>query len=208
MKDVFIRSVAWQQTVLLLSVTLVLVTACSFPPTVQYIGHSYEPVKNIDLFLAEDSIPRAYRIMGRLQAEASYEYRADKIQEYVIEYAAKRGANAVIIEGLDVFEGEPVHETQIVEKQRDDAKSSTVSVTDSVKNAAAERQRAGERSRTSDKPPTEDGSGSASSQKQPSGTKTTQVERTAGESTRSTTIRELSYRPRWLQLRATLIRYE
>ncbi|MCZ7556457.1 MAG: hypothetical protein M5R41_08655 [Bacteroidia bacterium] len=184
------------------------VAACSTPPLVQYVGHSYEATEKVDLFLAEDPIPRAHRVMGRLQAEAAFEYRADRIQEYVLKYAAERGAHAVIIEGLDIIEGEPVHETQIVEKKRDDAKSTSVSVTDSVKNAATERQRSAERSRRVEQPSDTLQSGSRAGETQPAATRTKQIERSAGESTTSTTIRELSYRPRWLHLRATLIRYE
>ncbi len=197
---------ALYQTVLLASIVPLILAACLGPhPTVQYIGHSYPPVERIDMYLAEDSIPRAYRVMGRLQAEAPYEYRADKVQEYVVSYAAEHGASAVIIEGLDVMEGEPVHETQIVEKTQDNSKSTSVSVTDSIKNAANERQRTAERSRTPEKAP---GGGTGTQSKPAAGTKTSEVERTSGESTSSTTIREVSYRPRWLQLRAVLIRYE
>jgi hypothetical protein len=191
------------RTALLFSVAVLILAACSAPPMVQYIGHSYEATERVDLFLAEDPIPRAHRVMGRLQAEAAFEYRADRIQEYVLQYATERGAHAVIIEGLDILEGEPVHETQIVEKKRDDAKSTSVSVTDSVKNAATERQRAAERARSAENP-----SGTAAPEKQPTATRTTQTERTAGESTNSTTIRERSYRPRRLHVRATLIRYD
>jgi hypothetical protein len=196
------------RTALLLPFAVLFLAACSVPPMVQYIGHSYEATERVDLFLAEDSIPRAHRVMGRLQAEAAFEYRADRIQDYVVKYAAERGAHGVIIEGLDIFEGEPVHETQIVEKKRDDAKSTSVSVTDSVKNAATERQRSAERSRGTEQRSDTLRSGSSSPNQQPSATRTKQVERTAGESTSSTTIRELTYRPRWLQLRATLIRYD
>lgn len=191
-----------------LFLTLLALTACTAPPMVQYIGHSYEATEHVDLFLVEDSIPRTYRIMGRLQAEAAFEYRADRIQDYVLKYAAERGAHAVIIEGLDILEGETVHETQIVEKKRDDAKSTSVSVTDSVKHAATERQRSAERSRRLENPSDTLQSGPRAAEAQPAATRTKQIERSAGESTTSTTIRELSYRPRWLHMRATLIRYE
>lgn len=162
-----------------------LLSACT-TPTVQYIGHSFPESETIQMYLLQDSIPHSYREIGTLQAEAPMAYEAENLQEYVLDYARKHGAHAVIIEGLEVIEEDPVHVTEITEKTKaaKDGKSQTV--TDSVKIRRNRR----------DNPDGKDAERS---------TTETQEDTRA---VRTTTVQERVIRPRRLVINAILIRYE
>ena len=165
---------------------LVLITAlvagCA-SPQVQYIGHSYPESERVDMYLLQDRIPGSYRVIGTLQAEAPMSYEAENLQAYVLDYAKKKGAHGVIIEGLEVIEEDPVHVTEITEKTKAATDSKSRTVEDSVKTRRSrDREPDAKRSTTDTKEDT--------------------------RAVTTTTVQERVIRPRRLQLNASLIRYE
>ncbi|MBE0642480.1 MAG: hypothetical protein IH600_00190 [Bacteroidetes bacterium] len=164
---------------------LLIFSGCS-APLVHYIGHTYPETDHVDMYLLQDSIPRAYRVMGTLQAEASMGYEAENVQAYVLDYAREHGAHGVIIEGLEVIEEDPVHVTEITEKTKAASDAKTQTVQDSVKARDARR----------------------GSSKDAGAQRTTTNTQQDAQAVKTTTVQERVVRPRRIQLNATLIRYE
>jgi hypothetical protein len=94
----------------LLSALLALTTACA---KVDYIGRVYPPTMQVDLFFAEQDVPRPYDVMGRVVATGNDAVSLEKIQEKIMDKAREKGADAIVIIGLDRY---PVgQETQVRE---------------------------------------------------------------------------------------------
>lgn len=66
-----------------------------------YVGKTYPPTTNVDLFLEEQSITRQYELMGHIIVDGSDIISAEKLQEKMVEEAKNKGADAVLILGLE-----------------------------------------------------------------------------------------------------------
>ena len=68
--------------------------------SVKYVGESFAPTTTVDVYFSEEDVEEAYVIMG--DAVGSGQGRSyDKIQTKLIEEAKRKGADAVVITGLD-----------------------------------------------------------------------------------------------------------
>ncbi len=97
-----------------------------------YIGESYAPTPRVDLFFAEKDVPREYRVMGQILATAGDLVSAEKLQAKIVERAQQKGADAVVLLGLERYksgESTTYHETteQRNRKTRTSGGSSTSS---------------------------------------------------------------------------------
>ena len=79
-------------------VFILLFSGCG--PTVQYVGRSYTPTTNVDLFFSPNDVKKEYEVMGKIDGKAFPFTDFQKIQDKVIEEAKKRGADGVIISGM------------------------------------------------------------------------------------------------------------
>jgi hypothetical protein len=77
-----------------------LVPACAH---LDYIGRSYPPTTRVDLFFSEADVKADYEVMGRVVAHANDIVSAEKLQRKIIEKAQAKGADAVVIEGLERY---------------------------------------------------------------------------------------------------------
>lgn len=86
-------------TSLLLLITLFAIGCASV--TVQYDGELlFDPTTTVDVYFSEGDVEKAYTIMG--EAVGSGPLRSfDKIQAKLIEDAKLKGADAIVITGLD-----------------------------------------------------------------------------------------------------------
>lgn len=66
-----------------------------------YIGKTYPPTTNVELFMDENAITREYELMGHIVLDGDVYVSSDKLQSKMIEEAKERGADAILIEGLD-----------------------------------------------------------------------------------------------------------
>jgi hypothetical protein len=75
-------------------------TACS--PSVQYIGRSYAPTANVDLYFDTHDIKKDYEVMGKIDGIGGIiESGFQDIQNKIVEEAKKRGADGVIIYNME-----------------------------------------------------------------------------------------------------------
>jgi len=90
---------------------LLLVAACAH---VDYVGQTYPPTSRVDVFFAESEVPQEYKVMGKVVATANDLVSAEKLQAKIVRKAREKGADAVVLTGLDRYksgENTDYHET-------------------------------------------------------------------------------------------------
>ena len=63
-----------------------------------YLGSSYTPTKNVDVFVDVSSIKKSYTIIGKTYVETDTFTNLDRIQQNAIEKAKQKGANAILFQ--------------------------------------------------------------------------------------------------------------
>ena len=78
------------------------VIACA--ERVDYIGNSYTPTTNVELFFSEDDIKEEYVEMGRAIAHAGTNVSSEELLEDLREKARERGADAILVHNFGLVE--------------------------------------------------------------------------------------------------------
>ena len=69
-----------------------------------YLGSSYPPTEQVDVYVDASAIKRPYTVIGKAYPEyagyAELVYTTEKLQEKVVEIARQKGANAVLFQDL------------------------------------------------------------------------------------------------------------
>jgi len=104
-----------KRTSLLFFGFFILLAGCA---EVNYIGQSYEPTTEVELFFDDKLIEQEYTIIGQAIGTGSWGVSNSKIQDKLIQTAKRKGADAIIITGLgkdniSTGEGTSTEETQI-----------------------------------------------------------------------------------------------
>jgi hypothetical protein len=84
----------------LIALAVLLTVSCT---KIDYVGKSYAPTTNVDVFFSLDDVEGAYEVMGHLTATAGTFVSSEKMQEKIMEKAREKGADAVVILGLDHY---------------------------------------------------------------------------------------------------------
>jgi len=101
---------------------LLAVGACAH---IDYVGKSYPETSRVDLFFSEEEVTRPYELMGKVIATGGDEVSAEKMQDQIMDKAQKKGADAVVITGLDRYKsGENTNYSETT-KQKDPKTSTT-----------------------------------------------------------------------------------
>lgn len=83
----------------LLFASVSLFSACS--PTLNYLGNSFQPTQNVDVYVDESSISKDYSIMGKGYVFHYGHTIPESLQKKAITKAKQKGADAVLFK--DVF---------------------------------------------------------------------------------------------------------
>lgn len=67
---------------------------------VNYIGESYQPTTEIEIFFDEKNIEYEYTIIGHAIGTGAWGVSNEKIQDKLIQTARRKGAHAIIITGV------------------------------------------------------------------------------------------------------------
>ena len=78
--------------------SLLLAFGCT---NIKYIGESYTPTSHVDVFFSEEDIERDYKVMGHADATAPDYVDVEKMMEKIKEKAMEKGADAIVVLGLD-----------------------------------------------------------------------------------------------------------
>ncbi len=106
-------------------VLLLSLAACT---KIDYIGEEYPPTDRVDMYFSEADIGLDYKIMGRMIATADDYVSSGKMQKKIMEEAKKKGADGVVILGLDRYQSGESHnynETTETKEKKDGTKTVT-----------------------------------------------------------------------------------
>jgi len=73
---------------------------------VNYVGKSFEPTTNVDLYFSKEDIEKEYTVMGHAIGSGTSD--SNEIQKALIEEAKEKGTDAVLIIGI----GNPLLSTE------------------------------------------------------------------------------------------------
>lgn len=79
---------------------IVMVAFASCSPSINYLGKSYTPTTNVEVFYDNKDISHEYEVMGIMKNEGN-EFESDdleEIQKEMMKIAREKGADAVLIE--------------------------------------------------------------------------------------------------------------
>lgn len=90
-------------TVSFLVVLVLFISACA---RVEYVGRSYNPTFQVDLYFSKDDIKKDYEVMGRAISHGP-DLDMEELQEALIKEARERGADGIIISDIERIFREP-----------------------------------------------------------------------------------------------------
>ena len=124
----------FKYTVSLLALLVLFVAACA---KIDYIGQSYPPTTQVDLYFSEQDIREDYQVMGHVIAQAHQGISIENLQKKLEAKAREEGADGIVIHGFDRIQtGETT--TYNEEIRREEKKRSVAAIT--VTSAEEERQ--------------------------------------------------------------------
>jgi hypothetical protein len=72
--------------------------------TTDYLGKTYPPTQHVDVFFSPQDVTRAYEVMGEIRAEGDDIVSYESMQYKMVQEAMQKGADALLIEKLDMIE--------------------------------------------------------------------------------------------------------
>jgi hypothetical protein len=98
--------------------------------TTDYLGKTYPPTRHVDVFFSPQDVKRAYEVMGEIRAEGDDIVSYEAMQQKLVQEAMRKGADAILIEKLDMTEtGYTTVENKTKEQQKRKTSSSTATST-------------------------------------------------------------------------------
>ncbi len=97
---------------------------------IQYLGDEYPPTDRVDVYFSEADVEIEYRVMGHLEATAGEFVNTEKMLDDIKKKAMEKGADAIIVLGLDEYVVSS--STSYTETTKDEGDKSTVSGSTSV----------------------------------------------------------------------------
>ncbi len=83
--------------------------------SVDYVGKSFTPTANVDVYMSDADVRRPYEVMGQVRAEVPslpFQNSAQQLQDRLVAEARSKGADGIILGGLDRrIVGETTHTT-------------------------------------------------------------------------------------------------
>lgn len=99
----------------------------------QYVGKSYAPTNSVDIFMTWQDVPGDYEVMGYADASPGGLASIENAQQKVEELGRKKGADAIVFEGIDTSYGAPTLETkETKEKNLDGSYTKKTTTTENV----------------------------------------------------------------------------
>ncbi len=80
-----------------LAVLFLWIFGCSH---INYVGKSFEPSKNVDVFYSEKEIAKEYLVIGHAISAGQIFVSVDKLQTNMIKKAKTKGADAILITNI------------------------------------------------------------------------------------------------------------
>jgi uncharacterized protein YbjQ (UPF0145 family) len=85
-----------------------------------YLGETAAPTTDVQVYYTEANVPRAYRVMGEVTATSGLFVSNRKIQEQMLEKARTKGADAIVLLGMEQYQsGETTSYTETTTEKKD-----------------------------------------------------------------------------------------
>jgi hypothetical protein len=102
--------------------------------SVDYVGKTYPPTANVDLYLSADDVQRPYEVIGQARAEVEvmpFASPGQQLQDQLLAEARSRGADGIILGGVTTREvvGTQQSVGQATTKKKGDKKTTQYTTT-------------------------------------------------------------------------------
>ncbi len=67
-----------------------------------YLGKTYPPTTNPELFFRDQDVPKDYEVMGKIMAEVPYSKKLKYVQAKIQKVASENGADAFILSDVNI----------------------------------------------------------------------------------------------------------
>ena len=124
---------------LLLFVPLLLaIASCT---KVDYVGEEYPPTDHVDLYFSTADAPAGYKVMGYIVASAPDMVSAEKMQKKMMEKARAKGADGLVIEGLNRYQAGSNTNYSETSTEKTDSKGKTKTTTSGSSSTSGEEKK-------------------------------------------------------------------
>jgi hypothetical protein len=82
--------------------TLILVLGSCSKSSFDYLGKSYPPTTNPEIFFRDQDVPDKYEVMGKVMAEVPYSKKLDYVQKKIEAVAREHGADAILLSEVGI----------------------------------------------------------------------------------------------------------
>jgi len=80
---------------------LIVIASCT---KIDYVGEEYPPTDHVDIYFSMADAPAGCRVMGYIVASAPDMVSAEKMQKKMMEKARAKGADGLVIEGIQRYQ--------------------------------------------------------------------------------------------------------
>jgi len=70
--------------------------------TFDYLGKTYPPTTNPEIFFRDQDVPKEYEVMGKVMAEVPYSKKMNYVQKKIEAVARENGADAILLSDIDI----------------------------------------------------------------------------------------------------------
>ena len=112
--------------------------------TINYIGESYPPSQQVDLYFSEKDIEKQYKVVGRIIATANAHeliYSSDKFTQSILKKARGKGADGVVILGFEKVMTGIDHSRNRTEKSTEKSGKTFTEESESTNSSIEEKRR-------------------------------------------------------------------
>jgi len=88
-------------SVLFYTVLALFLASCS-SSSLDYLGKTYPPTTNPELFFRDQDVPKDYEVMGKVMAEVPYSKKLKYVQAKIEQVARENGADAFILSDINI----------------------------------------------------------------------------------------------------------
>lgn len=83
-------------------IALIFVLGSCSKSSFDYLGKTYPPTTNPEIFFRDKDVPKDYEVMGKVMAEVPYSKKMDYVQKKIEAVAREHGADAILLSDIDV----------------------------------------------------------------------------------------------------------
>lgn len=80
------------------ALTILLLVGCAYT---EYSGKDFAPTTRVEVFFAANQIAKKYTVMGEAKTEGGQDMSFETIERQMVKDAMAKGADAILLEGLD-----------------------------------------------------------------------------------------------------------